>query len=119
MDPQRLLEALLELAKAAGVEVRSQALRGTHPSAGGLVRVNGREFVLLNSKANAVDRAAALADVLVRRNLDEAALSPDVKRFLALRARSEQGVMAPANPPRPGLAKTNAKKSPVKPQRRI
>jgi hypothetical protein len=87
VDSQRALAGLVAAAERLGIEVRSTALRGTHPSAGGMCLVNGKRVVLLNSKASPIDRSLALAEALATLNLDLAMLEPEVARYLELRSR--------------------------------
>ena len=112
MDPGRLFDELLGIAARTGLEVRTRAFRGKVagkvPFAGGLCTVLGRQLVLLNANATAVERSVALADALSRLGLSEPAMSNDARRFLAERARSQSGVVEPDSAPRPGLAKTAA-----------
>ena len=110
MDPGRLFDELLGLAARSGLEVRTRAFRGKVqgkvPFAGGLCTVVGKQLVLLNSQATAVERSVALADALAGLADSEHSMSPDARRFLSERARSRSGVVEPDAGPRPGLAKT-------------
>jgi len=110
VDPGRLFDELLGVAARTGLEVRTRAFRGKIsgkiPFAGGLCTVLGRKLVLLNANATPVERSVALADALVKLHLAEPTMSSDARRFLAERARSESGVVAPEWSPKPGLAKT-------------
>ena len=87
VDPQRALAGLVAAAERLGIEVRSTALRGTHPSAGGLCRVNGKSLVLLNSKASFIDRGLALAEALASLNLELDHLEPELARYLEQRRK--------------------------------
>jgi len=110
VDPGRLFDELLGIAARTGLEVRTRAFRGKVqgkiPFAGGLCTVLGKQLVLLNSNATAVERSVALADALARLALAEPTMSKEARRFLAERARSQSGVVAPEAAPGPGLAKT-------------
>jgi len=105
-----LFDELLGIAARTGLEVRTRAFRGKVsgkiPFAGGLCTVLGRQLVLLNANSSAIERSVALADALARLQLVEPTMSIDARRFLAERARSQSGVVAPESGPRPGLAKT-------------
>jgi hypothetical protein len=59
-----VLSDLIRVAGTVGLEVRSQALRGTHPSHGGLCRLPGRVVVFLSSKATPLERCTVLAQAL-------------------------------------------------------
>jgi hypothetical protein len=110
VDPGRLFDELLGIAARTGLEVRTRSFRGKVqgkvPFAGGLCTVVGKQLVLLNSNASAVERSVALADALAHRTLTELTMSADARRFLAERARSRSGLVEPDLPPSPGLAKT-------------
>ena len=110
VDPGRLFDELLGIAARAGLEVRTRSFRnkGKVPFAGGLCTVLGKQMVLLNSSATAVERSVALADALSSLAATDLAMSPAARRFLAERARSQSGVVEPEMAPRPGLAKTLA-----------
>ena len=121
VDPGRLFDELLGLAARTGLEVRTRSFRskgsGKVPFAGGLCTVLGKQLVLLNLGASAVERSVALADALSGLAATDLAMSADARRFLAERARSQSGVVEPEFAPRPGLAKTsNPRKK--KPQER-
>ena len=110
VDPGRLFDELLGIAARTGLEVRTRSFRGKVqgkvPFAGGLCTVRGKQLVLLNLQATAVERSVALADALVGLAQSELTMSTDARRFLAERARSRSGVVEPNALPRPGLAKT-------------
>jgi hypothetical protein len=120
VDPGRLFDELLGIAARTGLEVRTRAFRdkvtGKIPFAGGLCTVLGRKLVLLNASASTVERSVALADALAQLELVQP-ISNDARRFLAERARSHSGMVAPEWGPRPGLAKTVTPHK-KKPQRR-
>jgi hypothetical protein len=110
VDPGRLFDELLGIAARTGLEVRTRSFRGKVsgkvPFAGGLCTVLGKQLVLLNLAASAVERSVALADALAGLATSDVAMSGDARRFLAERARSQSGVLEPDLAPRPGLAKT-------------
>ena len=121
MDPGRLFDELLSIAARAGLEVRTRTFRGKVsgkvPFAGGLCTVQGSPMVLLNANASSVERSVALADALATLPLTEVEMTADARRFLAERARSRSGVVAPDSGPKPGLAKTASTRK-KKPQQR-
>jgi hypothetical protein len=107
VDSQRVLAGLLHLAEHLGVEVKHCALRGFHPGAGGLCKVNGKSLVLLNSKASIVDQSYALAEALRSLDLSALDLDPEVKSFLLTRGRPPVGnARRPSGRLGPGLAST-------------
>lgn len=105
-----MFDELLGIAARNGLEVRTRAFRGKVsgkiPFAGGLCTVLGHKLVLLNANATPVERSVALADALAQLDFVEPTMSPDARRFLAERARSQSGMVAPEWGPRPGLVKT-------------
>ena len=107
MNAEGVLSDLTRVAESLGLEVRSQALRGTHPSHGGLCRLPGRVIVLLSSKATPIERCTVLAQALA--DLGHAA-HPDLareSRELVERRGRPLSVKkpAPAGATRPGLAR--------------
>lgn len=121
MDPGRLFDELLGIAARTGLEVRTRSFRGKVsgkvPFAGGLCTVLGKQLVLLNLSASAVERSVALADALSGLAATDLSMSTDARRFLAERARSQSGVVEPELAPGPGLAKTASVRK-KKPQQR-
>lgn len=105
-----MFDELLGIAARTGLEVRTRSFRGKVsgkvPFAGGLCTVVGKQLVLLNANASAVERSVALADALAKQPLSELTMSAGARRFLAERARSRSGVVEPDLQPLPGLAKT-------------
>lgn len=59
-----MLDDLTRVAESVGLEIQRRALRGTHPSLGGLCRLPGRNVVLLSSKATPLERCTVLAAAL-------------------------------------------------------
>jgi hypothetical protein len=113
VDPQRVLAALLHLAEHFGLEVKHCTLRGFHPGAGGLCKVNGKSVVLLNSKASLVERTYALAEALRPLDLGSLDIDPELKSFLARGRRQspepavgDRTAHRPSGRLGPGLAST-------------
>ncbi len=86
-----------------GLSVRSEPLWGVH--AGGKCRLNGKEVLLLNTKAPPVERLIVLADCIVERPLDDAEVSVEARALLQRRLARRSDVIAPPAATRPGLAK--------------
>ncbi len=107
-----MFDELLGIAARTGLEVRTRSFRGKVqnkvPFAGGLCTVLGKQLVLLNSNAPAVERSVALADALSRQPLGELTMSTGARRFLNERQRTRSGLVEPDTAPRPGLAKAAA-----------
>ncbi len=113
MDPQRVLAGLLHLAEHLGWEVKHCTLRGFHPGAGGLCKVNGKSVLLLNSKASLVERTYALAEALRPLDLASLEMDPEVRSFLSRGRRQvpessvvERSARNPSGRLGPGLAST-------------
>jgi hypothetical protein len=98
-----MLAELTQAAESLGLEVRSRALRGTHPSHGGLVRLPGRMVVFLSSKATPIERCTVLAAALAELgHTTHPALGRDARELVERRGRPQ----APRVPhdSKPGLA---------------
>jgi len=107
VNAEGVFSDLMRVAESLGVEVRSQTLRGTHPSHGGLCRLPGRVVVLVSSKATPIERCTVLAQALA--DLGHAG-HPDLgveSRALVERRGRPLSVKKPAreDPTRPGLAR--------------
>ncbi len=89
-----------------GLSVRSEQLWGVHP--GGKCRVKGKEVILLNTKAPAVERLIVLADCIVEAPWTGAELSVEAHALLQRRIARRSDVLAPPDASRPGLAKGHA-----------
>ncbi len=81
METERLLEALLELTRSLGIDIRyvdSCTERG-----GALVRLKGKEVLFLDTSADASDRLQAVARALSKRpELEDRFLLPEVRSAL-------------------------------------
>jgi hypothetical protein len=102
--PAELLSELLRIAHGIGLEIRSVGLRRKQSGPGGLCTINGQAVVILNERMSAIDRGTALADALAGRDLSACEVSPEVRVFLAARARSRSRLLLPRRGPGPGLA---------------
>lgn len=78
-----LLRSLLGLAASLGIEVRTEPFERRSLRVGGLCSVRGRQLILLDANAPAVDRVAALADALSRLDLSATPLDPSLLLALA------------------------------------
>jgi hypothetical protein len=104
VNQERVLEELTRAVEELGVEVRSRALRGTHPSSGGLCRIGARKIVLLNSRATALERGTVLAHVLAELGFDRfEGLAEDTRLLIQGRGRPHAAETARVAL-RPGLA---------------
>lgn len=88
MTGAELLEALLELARAAGLEVRVVGIRQPHdlpPPESGVCRVRGRLWVVLSSADPVEDQLEVMAGALrdhARPYLESHYLAPAVRQRL-------------------------------------
>ena len=96
---------MLHLAEHLGVEVKLCALRGFHPGAGGLCKINGKSLVILNTKASPVERSYALAEALRALDLSRLEMDPELRSFLFTRGRRPVPE-SPSGRLGPGLAST-------------
>ena len=64
VEPRSLLDALLDFAARLPLEVRREPFSHRSTVAGGLCRLRGREVILLDAAAPAVEQAVALAEAL-------------------------------------------------------
>jgi hypothetical protein len=106
VDVDRVLDDLTRVAESVGLEIQRRALRGTHPSLGGLCRLPGRNVVLLSAKATTLERctllAAALADL---GHATHPGLGSESRLLVERRGRPLSSPKAPEKrPARPGLA---------------
>ncbi|MBN2195932.1 MAG: hypothetical protein JW751_24150 [Polyangiaceae bacterium] len=125
MVSREVLRGLLRLAQILGIEVRTEPFERRAIAGGGLCSLRGRRVILLDGKAPAVDRAAALADALSRIDLSGANLDPKVTLAIAAaraRRRWEEQRCTRARPrriapavyslprPKPGVRSTRPRK---------
>jgi hypothetical protein len=107
VDTEGVLAELTKTAEALGIEVRSQALRGSHPSHGGLCRLAGRTVVLLSSRATSLERCTVLAQALAQLgHVDHPALGLESRELIGRRGRPHPPPTKPRTRTgaRPGLA---------------
>jgi len=100
-----MLAELMQVAQSAGLEVRSRVLRGSHPTLGGLCRLDGRRVVLLSSKATPLEQCAVLAQALAELGRgDHPGLGAASRALVERRGRPHPGSRpAPAGPGLAGL----------------
>ena len=91
MEPRALEEALLDVARRVGVEVRREPFDGAVPREalprGGLCVIRGVRVILVDATLTAVERAAVLADALAGVSIDEIAMLPFVRERIELAKR--------------------------------
>jgi hypothetical protein len=103
VDPARLVDELIGVARKLGIEVRVEHMRLPTHSSGGLCRLKGRQVLLLDSKSSVIDRAGALAEALAGFDFDAMELSDDTRTVLesarSRRMRLASGAVTPSTPP--------------------
>ena len=100
---ERLISELSRVLSRRGLSVRSEQLWGVHP--GGKCLLKGKQVLLLNTKAPAVERLIVVADCLVAGGLEGLDVSVEAHALLQRRIARRSDMMAPADAARPGLAK--------------
>ena len=83
VNPATLIEQMENYLSLLGVEVCSKPFQVTSVSAGGLVKLNGRTLVVVDSKAPQVERLMVLADALCGLDCEPTLLPPEVQRIVA------------------------------------
>lgn len=94
MDPEHLLEELVEVARALGVAVRIEPLRvAVHHASGGMIRLNGQSLVFLDSKSPLFDRVLTLADAIspLAAGGLPASLTPEARELLEAAHAKREG----------------------------
>lgn len=102
-NTERLISELSRVLARRGLSVRSEPLWGVHP--GAKCRLKGKEVVLLNTKAPAMERLVVLADCVAEQPVSGDDLSIEAHALLQRRIARRSNVLAPADASRPGLAK--------------
>jgi len=99
MKPEQILEALEGAAKQLGVRVRYEALVATGASgAGGLCKVKGEWWLLIDRKTTPSERVSMLADALATFDTEGLELPAKAKEVIASR-RSLKPPGIPGPPP--------------------
>jgi hypothetical protein len=94
MEPQHLLDELLQAAKRLGVEVRSEPFETPATMGGGLCVVRGENLVLIDQRAPLPDRLRVLAQALLDLGSESVYMAPEARELVeALRV-----VVAPVAP---------------------
>ncbi len=89
VNPSSLIEQIEAYLSSRGVPVCCKPLHAQGIVSGGLVKLNGRILVVVDSAAPQVERLMVLADALGRLGIDPGALSEDV-RCLVTKARAKR-----------------------------
>jgi hypothetical protein len=82
MEPQELLDELVQAAGRLGVEVRSEPFETPAAMAGGLCVVRGAHLVLIDQRAPLVDRLRAVARALGDLGSDAVYMAPEARELV-------------------------------------
>ena len=92
MDPQHLLDELVQVARRLGVEVRSEPFETPAAMGGGLCVVRGSHLVLIDQRAPLADRLRALARALGDLGSEAVYMPPEARDLVdRLRPRATPG----------------------------
>lgn len=83
VNPAALVRQIEAYLSSRGVPVCARPFQVASLNSGGLVKINGRAVVLLNSAAPPVERLMALADALCSLDFEPESLSIEVKRLVS------------------------------------
>jgi len=89
MKPEKMTEALEQAAIQLGVQVRYETMTGEVSGAGGLCKVKGQWWVIIDRKVPPAERAATLTAALAQLDTDGIYLAPEVRDAIAA-ARATQ-----------------------------
>jgi len=83
-----MMDQLKELAVKTGIGVREERLHREvgYTVSGGICRIDGSEYLLLDSGATAADCIEVLLDFLSQRDLDDLYIEPQLRRLIGGRA---------------------------------
>ena len=86
MKPEQLAEALETAASQLGVKVRYETLAASGPTGGGgLCKVKGEWFIIIDRKTGASERVSILGEALATMDTEPIFLPPKVRDMLAQR----------------------------------
>ena len=86
MKPEQLTEALEAAANQLGVKVRYETLAASGPTGGGgLCKVKGEWFIIMDKKTAASERASILCEALATMDTEQLFLPPKVRELLQQR----------------------------------
>jgi hypothetical protein len=99
MKPEKMTEALEQAAAQLGVQVRYETMTGEVSGAGGLCKVKGQWWIIIDRKVPPAERAATLTAALAQLDTDGIYLAPEVRDALAtVRATQQRPSDSPASP---------------------
>jgi hypothetical protein len=97
MKPEQITETLEQAAAQLGVQVRYETMTGEVAGSGGLCKVKGQWWVIIDRKVPPAERAATLTEALSQLDTDGIFLPPEVRDALTA-ARAARPAPTPAGP---------------------
>ncbi len=95
MKPEQLCEALENVASQLGIKVRYENLAAAGPTGGGgLCKVKGEWFIIIDKKTAGSERASILAEALATRDTEQITMPPKVRELLAYRRDAARKAMS-------------------------
>ncbi len=82
VDPPALIKKIELYLRSRGIEICAKPFHMEAPSSGGLVKINGRALVVVDSKAPDVERLMALAEALCALDCEPALLPAEVQSIV-------------------------------------
>jgi hypothetical protein len=83
MKPEQMMEALEQAAAQLGIQVRYDTMTGDAAGGGGLCKVKGTWFVIIDRKTPPAERAAMLIEALADFDTDGVFLPPQIRDAIA------------------------------------
>src|SRR5437763_3732259 len=90
MKPEKMTEALEQAATQLGVQVRYESMTGEVSGAGGLCKVKGEWWLIIDRKVPPAERAATLTSALAQLDTDAIYLAPEVRNAIAAARAANQ-----------------------------
>jgi hypothetical protein len=98
MKPEQIVDTLEQAAAQLGVRVRYETMTGEVAGSGGLCKVKGEWWVIMDRKAPPADRAATLTESLAQLDTDGVFLPPEVRDALTAVRAGRLAASPPAAP---------------------
>jgi hypothetical protein len=97
MKPDQITETLEQAAAQLGISVRYETMTGDTAGGGGLCKVKGEWWVLVDRKTPPAERAALLIEALASFDTDAVYLPPQLREALATKRQQTRALAdAPA-----------------------
>ncbi len=95
MKPEQLCEALESVASQLGIKVRYENLAASGPTGGGgLCKVKGEWFIIIDKKTAGSERASILAEAVATRDTDALTMPNSVRDLLQHRRDAARKAMS-------------------------